>query len=123
MDQLTEKHRLPFTRFGIDWIGSSVSLRSSSARRIELVGMKGSYNFFTIFLPKKAVQGQERNREGARVDVFCVYKCLHVHVCLYVCVYVCVCVCVCVCVYVFVCVNDPICPDIKKFVYLMKFRS
>ena len=64
MDQVTEKDRLLITRLGIDWTGSSVSPRSSSARRILLVGMKGSHNFFTIFLPKKAVQEPEKNREG-----------------------------------------------------------
>ena len=91
MDKLTEKHRLLATRFGIDWMGSSVSPRSSSARRIELVGMKGSHNFFTIFLPKKTVQELERSREGMHVHVvtfvflcvcvlLCVFKYLHVHV-------------------------------------------
>ena len=64
MDQVTEKDRLLITRLGIDWMGSSISPHSSSARRILLVGMKGSHNFFTIFLPKKAVQEPERNREG-----------------------------------------------------------
>ena len=69
VDQLTEKDRLLVTRFGIDWMGSSVSPRSSSARRIVLVGMKGSHNFFTIFLPKKAVQEPKRNREGMCLNV------------------------------------------------------
>ena len=85
VDKLTEKDRLLITRFGIDWMGSSVSPHSSSARRIVLVGMKGSHNFFTIFLSKKAVQEPERNREGI---------CLHVVAC--VCVWVSVCLCGCV---------------------------
>ena len=83
VDQLTEKDRLLITRFGIDWMGSSVSPRSSSAHRIVLVGMKGSHNFFTIFLPKKAVLEPERNREGI---------CLHVVACVWMCVCLCGCV-------------------------------
>ena len=70
VDQLKKKDRLLITRFGIDWLGSSVSPHSSSARKIELVGMKGSLNFFTIFLPGKVVQEPERNREGT---CMCVY--------------------------------------------------
>ena len=70
VDQIKKKDRLLITRFGIDWMGSSVSPRSSSARKIELVGMKGSLNFFTIFLPRKAVQEPERNREGMHVYVY-----------------------------------------------------
>ena len=87
MDQVTEKDRLLITRLGIDWMGSSIS-RSSSARRILLVGMKGSHNFFTIFLPKKAVREPERSREGL-LPCGCLY--------VYMCVCLCVCVCVCVC--------------------------
>ena len=82
MDQLKEKDRLLITRFGIDWMGSSVSPHSSSAHRIVLVGMKGSHNFFIIFLPKKAVQELERNKEGI---------CLHAVAC--------------VCGFVFACVD------------------
>ena len=69
MDQLKKKHNLLITRLGIDWMGASVSSRSSSARKIELVGMKGSHNFFTIFLPRKAVQEPERNKEGTYMCV------------------------------------------------------
>ena len=75
MDQLAEKHQFPITRFGIDWMGSSVAPRSSSARKVELVGMKGPNNFFTIFLPKKALQEPERTREGKHV-VACVCVCV-----------------------------------------------
>ena len=77
VDQLTEKHQLPVTRFGIEWMGLSVTPLSSSVCRIDLLGMKGPFNFFTIFLPKKALQEPERSRKG--MDVLA---------------YVCVCVCV-----------------------------
>ena len=85
MDQLTEKHQLPSTRFGIKWMVSSVTAHSSSVRRIDLLGIRGPNNYFTIFLPKKALQEAERNREGMVIFLL---------VCL------CVCVCVCVCVQV-----------------------
>ena len=98
MDQLTEKHQLPVTRFGLEWMGSSVTPQSSSVRRIELLGMKGPNNFFTIFLPKKALQEPERNREGMHCSCLCVY------------------VCVCVCP-----VHDNIWPDIKCLVYRKNF--
>ena len=75
MDQLTEKHQLPVTRFGLEWMGSSVTPLSSSVCRIELLGMKGPFNFFTIFLPKKALQEPERSREGMHV-VACVCMCV-----------------------------------------------
>ena len=75
VDQLTEKHQLPVTRFGVEWMVSSDTPLTGSVRRVELVGMKGPNNFFTIFLPKKALQEPERSREG-----------------------MCVCVCVCACV-------------------------
>ena len=71
MDQLTDKHQLPVTRFGLEWMGSSVTPFSPSVRKIELLGMKGPNNFFTIFLPKKALQEPERNKEGMHV-VTCV---------------------------------------------------
>ena len=92
MDQLTEKKQLPSTRFGIEWMGSFVTARSSSVRRIDLLGIKGPNNYFTIFLPKKALQEPERNDEGT----VCMYSLF---------------VCVCVCVYVS---SDPICPVIKQ---------
>ena len=75
MDQLTEKHQLPVTRFGLEWMGSSVTPFSPSVRKIELLGMKGPNNFFTIFLPKKALQEPERNREGMHV-VASVFMCV-----------------------------------------------
>ena len=90
VDQLTIKHPLPITRFGIEWMGSSDTPLSSSVRTIELVGMKGPLNFFTIFLSKKALQETERSREGMHV-VACV-RCV-----LVVCASTCKCVCVCVC--------------------------
>ena len=93
MDQLREKHQLPITCFGVDWMGSSVAPHSSSVRKVEVVGMKGPNNFFTIFLPKKTLQEPERSRKGMHV-VVCV--CMFVCVCMYVCMCVCVCVCVCV---------------------------
>ena len=93
MDQLTEKNQLPVTRFGLEWMGSSVTPFSSSVRKIELLGMKGPLNFFTIFLPKKALQEPERSREG-----------MHVIACVCTCVCLCVSTCKCVCVYVIVCV-------------------
>ena len=80
MDQLTEKHQLPVSRFGLEWMGSSVTPFSSSVRRIELLGMKGPNNFFTIFLPKKTLQESERSREG-----------MHVYLLVCACVFVCVC--------------------------------
>ena len=75
MDQLTKKHQLPVTRFGIEWMGSSDTPQSSIVRRIELLGMKGPNNFFTIFLPKKALQEAERSKEGMHV-VACVCMCV-----------------------------------------------
>ena len=87
MDKLTEKHRLPFTRFGIEWIGSSVSPRSCSVRKIELVGMQGSHNFFSIFLPQKTVLELERSKEGMLVVI--VYMCSFVCESTYMCVFVC----------------------------------
>ena len=75
VDQLTEKHNLPFTRFGIEWRRSSVTDRSSSARRIEIIGMKGPYNYFTIFLAKKVLES-EKNREGMNVQNNCLHVCV-----------------------------------------------
>ena len=97
MDKLTKKHQLPITRFGIDWMDLSVAPHSSSACKVELVGMKGPNNFFTIFLPKKPLQEPERSREGTHV-VACVCVCVCMCVLVHVSVHVCVCVCVCVCV-------------------------
>ena len=82
MDQLTEKHQLPITRFGIEWMGSSDTPQSSIVRRIELLGMKGPNNFFTIFLPKKSLQEPERSREGMHVGAYvcmCVGLCMLAH--------------------------------------------
>ena len=97
VDQLTEKHQLPITRFGIEWmLGSSDTPLTGSFHTIELVGMKGPNNFFTIFLPKKALQEPERSRKGMHV-VACVCMCVRLCVqAMPVCVCVCVCVCACV---------------------------
>ena len=86
VDQLTEKHQLPVTRFGLEWMSSSVTPFSSSVRRIELLGMKRPNNFFTIFLPKKTLQEPERSREGMHVYLLacaCVFVCVckHIQVC------------------------------------------
>ena len=81
MDRLTEKCNLPFTRFGIEWRGLPVSTSSSSARKIELLGMKGPYNYFTIFLPKKALE-PERKREGMYRYIQCTYLCVCVCTCI-----------------------------------------
>ena len=75
VDQLTEKHQLPVTRFGIEWMGPSVTPLSSSVRRVELLGMKGPLNFFSIFLSKKALQEPESSKEGMHV-VTCVCMCV-----------------------------------------------
>ena len=79
VDQLTEKHNFPFTRFGIEWRGSSFTPRFCTACRIQLLGMKVPYNYFTIFLPPKALE-PDRNKEGTHV------QCISLHV-----YYVCVC--------------------------------
>ena len=63
MDQLAEEHNIPVTHFGIQWVGLPDTTHCSAVRKIKLLGMKGPYNEFTIFLPKKALEA-ENNREG-----------------------------------------------------------
>ena len=63
VDQLTEKDNIPVTHFGMEWKGSSDTTRCSTVRKINLIGMKGPDNYFTIFLRKKAPE-PERKREG-----------------------------------------------------------
>ena len=70
VDELTEKSRIPFTRFGIQWKGSSATIHSSFVRRVAIIGTKDPDNFFHICLPEKALQ-PERNKEG---------KCVHISV-------------------------------------------
>ena len=63
MDQLTEDHNIPVTHFGLEWIGSADVSRCSTVRKIKLLGMKGPYNYFNIFLPKKALEAK-KDKEG-----------------------------------------------------------
>ena len=63
VDKLTERSRLPFSRIGIEWKGSSATGRPGFVRRIDLTGMKSPDNYFEIFLSEEAVQ-QERSGEG-----------------------------------------------------------
>ena len=63
MDQLTEKRNIPVTHFGMEWIGSPDATCCSTVRKIKLLGMKDPENYFTIFLPKKALT-REKNKEG-----------------------------------------------------------
>ena len=76
MDQLTEKHNIPVTSFGMEWMGSSCVTRCSAVRKIKLLGMKGPYNHFSIFLPKKAL-AKERNREG--MHTHCIHVYMHIN--------------------------------------------
>ena len=73
MDQLTEKHSIPVTSFGMEWIGSSDATRYSTVRKIKLLGMKGPNNYFTIFLPKEALAA-EKNKEGMHTHCTHAYK-------------------------------------------------
>ena len=75
MDQLTEKHNIPVTSFGMEWMGSSGATRCSAVRKIKLLGMKGPYNNFTIFLPKRALVA-EKNKEGMHTHCTHAYKLL-----------------------------------------------
>ena len=102
VDQLSEKCNLPFIRFGVDWLDNPCMSTFSSARKIELIGMNGPYNYFTIFLPKKDRE-LGRDREGMCIQR--VYLCACVLCVLFVCVCLCVCVCVCVCVCAYMCVQ------------------
>ena len=70
VDRLTERHNIPVTHFGIEWIGSSDTIRCSTVRKIKLLGVKGPSNYFTIFLPKKALE-PERKSEGMHVWCMC----------------------------------------------------
>ena len=63
MDQLTNKDTIPVTSFGIQWMGSADTAHYNTVRKIKLLGMKGPYNYFTIFLPKEA-PAAEKNKEG-----------------------------------------------------------
>ena len=73
MDQLTEIHNIPVTSFGMEWMGSCDATRCSAVRKEKLLGIKGPYNEFTIFLPKKAL-AVENNREGMHTHCTHAYK-------------------------------------------------
>ena len=73
MDQLTEEHNIPVTHFGLEWIGSANATRWSTVRKINLLGMKGPYNYFNIFLPKKALEAK-RDKEGMHAHCMRAYK-------------------------------------------------
>ena len=70
MDHLTEKHNIPVTSFGMEWMGSFDATRCSAVRKIQLLGMKGPYNDFSIFLPKKALAA-EKSKES--MDTHCMH--------------------------------------------------
>ena len=73
LDQLTKKDDIPVAHFGIEWMGPSDVTHCSTVRKIKLLGMKGPSNYFTIFLPKKALE-PERKREGMHACFKCAYK-------------------------------------------------
>ena len=76
VDQLTKEDNIPVTHFGIEWMASSVTTRCSTVRKIELDGMKGPYNYFNIFLPRKTPE-PEKKREGVHAHCMCLYKLIY----------------------------------------------
>ena len=73
VDRLTKKDTIPVTSFGIQWMGSSDTAHYNAVRKIKLLGMKGPYNYFTIFLPKDTLEA-EKNKEGMHTLCTHTYK-------------------------------------------------
>ena len=69
VDKLKKPSTLPVSHIGILWKGSSTTAPSSFVRKINLLGMKGPDNYFSIFLPEEAVQ-TKKNQEGLCVCGF-----------------------------------------------------
>ena len=67
VDKLKKPTVLPFSHIGIQWKGSPATTCTpyGFVRRVNLVGMNGPDNFFTIFLPEEAVQPQQ-SQEGVQ---------------------------------------------------------
>ena len=69
VDRLTKTSILPVSHIGILWKGSSATASSSFARRINLLGMKGPDNYFSIFLPEEDIL-PEKKAEGLCVCMY-----------------------------------------------------
>ena len=76
VDRLTKTSTLPVSHIGMRWKSSSVPAQSGVARRIDLLGMKGRHNYFSIFLPEETVQ-LEKNKDLGECLCACVCVCLH----------------------------------------------
>ena len=69
VDKLKKPPTLLVSHIGIQWKGTSATTPSGFVRRINLLGMNGPDNYFTIFLPEEAVQPQP-SQEGVLCEGF-----------------------------------------------------